>query len=176
MSEYEDDDPFTYNGEECLKMARRGNKGGGNDKYLRLTGLWPSKSNDALFTGRVKPDGIEDLLKRCEEALDQDSPLVFSLWENDKKESRKDPEFSLQCFVGDSEEKPRSSRSSRSSRDEEPRGRSKRDRDEEPEDKEEEAEEEPAEEPEEKEERSSRKSSRTKPAKTGKKSSRSDSW
>ena len=104
-------------------MARRS---GGNDKYLRLTGLWGSKSNDMLFTGRAKTEQIEALLKQCEEALDADAPLVFSLWENDKKKSHKDPEFSIQSFVGDAEEKPRSyrsSRSSRSSRDEEPRER-----------------------------------------------------
>ena len=100
-------------------MARRG----GNDKYLRLTGLWGSKSNEMLFTGRAKAEQIEALLKQCEEALDADAPLVFSLWENDKKKSHKDPEFSIQSFVGDAEEKPRSSRSSRSSRDEEPRER-----------------------------------------------------
>ena len=101
-------------------MARRS---GGNDKYLRLTGLWGSKSNDMLFTGRAKTEQIEALLKQCDEALDADAPLVFSLWENDKKKSHKDPEFSIQSFVGDAEEKPRSSRSSRSSRDEEPRER-----------------------------------------------------
>lgn len=103
-------------------MARRG----GNDKYLRLTGLWGSKTNDMLFTGRAKAEQIEALIKQCEEALDVDAPLVFSLWENDKKKSHKDPEFSIQSFVGDAEEKPRSyrsSRSSRSSRDEEPRER-----------------------------------------------------
>ena len=135
-------------------MARRG----GNDKYLRLTGLWGSKSNDMLFTGRAKTEQIEALLKQCEEALDADAPLVFSLWENDKKRSHKDPEFSIQSFVGDAEEKPRSSRSSRSSRDEEPRERGrdrKRDNDDndEKDDNEEDAPEEqdaPEEEPEEK--------------------------
>jgi len=92
-------------------------KGNGSDKYFRLTGLWPSKSNDLLHTGRVKVDQLEDLIKRCEEALEADAPMVFSLWENDKKKSRKDPVFSLQCFVGDSEEKPRErGRSSSSSR------------------------------------------------------------
>lgn len=85
-------------------MARRG----GSDKYLRLTGLWPAKGNSSLFTGRCKTEQVEDLVKRCEEALENDAPLLFSLWDNvDKKRNRKDPDFNLQCFVGDSEEKPR---------------------------------------------------------------------
>ncbi len=90
-------------------------KSKGNDKYLRLTGLWQSKSNDELWTGRLKADQLEDLLKRVEEAIENDAPIVFSLWENGKKESKRDPDFSLQCFVGDAEESPRSSRNSRSS-------------------------------------------------------------
>ena len=129
-------------------MAFRG-KRKANDKYLRLTGLWPSKNNDSLWTGRMKPDQLEELIKRVEEALDADAPIVFGLWANDKKESRKDPEFSLQCFVGDTEELPRSSRSSRhsntSSR------RSSRDNDKETEETEEEEVEESNEEPEEEE-------------------------
>ncbi len=94
-----------------------------NDKYLRLTGLWQSKNNDLLWSGRLKTEQIEALLKKVEEAMDQDAPLIFGLWENDKKESKKDPEFTLQCFVGDSEESPRSSRGSSSS------SSSRRDRD-----------------------------------------------
>ena len=97
---------------------------GGNDKYLRLTGLWPSKNNEDLYTGRVKAEEVEALIEKFTEALESDAPIVFSLWVNEQ-ESRKDPEFTLQCFVGDSEESPRSSRgkksygSKRKSRDEE---------------------------------------------------------
>lgn len=87
-------------------MARR--SGSGSKKYLRLTGLWPAQGNSTLFTGRCKTEQVEDLIKRCEEALENDAPLLFSLWDNiDKKRNRKDPDFNLQCFVGDSEEKPR---------------------------------------------------------------------
>lgn len=86
-------------------MARRNS---GSDKYLRLTGLWPAKGSKSLFTGRCKAEQIESLIERCEEALKNDAPLLFSLWDNiDKKRNRKDPDFNLQCFVGDSEEKPR---------------------------------------------------------------------
>lgn len=96
-------------------MAFKKRAKAGNDKYLRLTGLWQSKNNDSLWTGRLKAEQVADLLAKVEEAAEGDCPIVFSLWENDKKESKRDPEFSLQCFVGDSEESPRSNRSSKSS-------------------------------------------------------------
>lgn len=157
-------------------MGRRDKDNDG--KYLRLTGLWASKSNSALFTGRAAAEQIEELLKRCEEALDADAPLVFSLWENDKKKSKRDPEFSLQAFVGDSEEKPKSSRSSRSSRDdkeedrEDSRDRKRRPaRDEEPADDEPEdaPEDEAEEEPEEKPRRRTASKPEPAPAKSAKK-------
>lgn len=138
---------------------------GGDDKYLRLTGLWPSKHNDSLFTGRLKAEQVADLLAKVEEASEAEAPIVFSLWVNDKKESRKDPEFSLQCFVGDSEDSPRSSRSSKKS--------SRRDEEEEGEDNEEE--EEQGEEEEEEEERPRR--GAKKASKTSKRTSKkSSSW
>lgn len=162
-------------------------KRGGNDKYLRLTGLWPSKSNDKLFTGKLKQEQIEDLLNKIDEAKDNDAPLMFSLWENDKKQSRKDPEFSLQCFVGDSEESPRSRRNSGSSRrdereEEEEAPRKKRKPvDEEPEEEQAEEPEEAEEEEEVEEEKprkkgaSTRKSSREEEAPRGKTKKR-ESW
>jgi hypothetical protein len=158
-------------------MAFRSKKrSGGNDKYLRLTGLWQSKGNSELWTGKAKVEQIEDLIKRAEEALENESPLIFGLWENTKKESKRDPEFSLQCFVGDPEEKPRSSRGR--DRDEE-RGssrRSSRDKDEENDDKDDnqddqgEENEDNKDEPDEKEERSSKRSS------SKGKSSKRESW
>ena len=82
-------------------------KKGSDSKYIRLTGLWQSKGNEDLYTGKAKEEQIEKLLKAAEEALESGAPLVFSLWVNNEKESRKDPEFSLQTFIGDAEEKPR---------------------------------------------------------------------
>ena len=83
---------------------------GGDDKYLKLTGMWKSKNNEDLYTGRVKDEYLEQLQAKIEEAIENDSPIVFSIWKNRDKESRRDPDLSLQCFVGDSEEKPRSRR------------------------------------------------------------------
>jgi hypothetical protein len=79
-----------------------------NDKYVRLTGLWPSKNKEGLWTGRFRAEDMEKLLEKASEALDNGAPLVFSLWENNEKEGKRDPDFSLQCFVGDAEEKPSS--------------------------------------------------------------------
>ena len=87
---------------------KRSFKKGSDDKYLRLTGLWPSKNKDGLWTGRFRAEDMEKLLAKVNEAGENDAPLVFSLWETTEKESRKDPDFSLQCFVGDNEEKPAS--------------------------------------------------------------------
>lgn len=131
-----------------------------NDKYLRLTGLWTSKSNKDLFTGRVKAEDVEALVEKFQEALDKEAPIVFSLWDNnDKKRDRKDPDFNLQCFVGDSEEKPRSRRDSR---DDEPRRKSsKRDEPEEEEEEEEAPEEEEAEEEEDEKPSKGKKSARS---------------
>lgn len=112
---------------------KRSFKKGNNDKYLRLTGLWPSKNKDGLWTGRFRAEDMEKLLEKVNEAGENDAPLVFSLWESTEKESRKDPDFSLQCFVGDNEEKPKSKYGSKKSKPE-------------PEDDEEEAEEEEEEE------------------------------
>lgn len=142
--------------------------GRGSDKYIRLTGMWPSKSNKSLFTGRLKPDQIEQLLDAAEEAMKNDAPLIFSMWDNaDKKRNRKDPDFNLQVFVGDSEEKPRERGRGRE-RDEEPR---RRGRDEEPED-EQDASDEPEDEPEEEKPKPRAKtSSRTKP-----KPAKRESW
>ena len=148
-----------------------------NDKYLRLTGLWPSKSNDSLFTGRVKSDDVEAILEKFQEANDSEAPIVFSLWVNEKKRNRKDPEFNLQCFVGDAEEKPRSSRRDRDIDDEdeqEERPKRKSSKRDEPEEDEEEVEEEEEEneEEEEEEEKPRKKSTRSAkaPAKSAKKS------
>jgi hypothetical protein len=147
-----------------------------NDKYLRLTGLWPSKSNDSLFTGRVKADDVEAILEKFQEALDSEAPIVFSLWVNDKKKQRSDPEFSLQCFVGDSEEKPRSRRGrDEDEEDEKPRSKSSK-RDEPEEDEPEDEDETPDEEDEEEEEdeKPRKKSSRTPKAPAKKAKSKND--
>lgn len=161
----------------AFRSKRKGSNG--NDKYLRLTGLWQSKNNDMLRTGKLKVEQLEDLLKKVEEALESEAPLIFGLWENDKKKSKRDPEFSLQCFVGDSEESPRSRRGSRDEDEEEdrPSRKSKRDAPEEEEAEEEEEEDEPEEE--EEDSRSTRKGKSTRKGSTSRsstKKSKRESW
>ena len=76
-------------------------RGRDNDgKYVRLTGLWPSKK-DGLFSGKLRPEDIEKLQDKVEEAAKNDAALVFLLWENTDKRGRKDPDFTLQVTVSE---------------------------------------------------------------------------
>jgi hypothetical protein len=140
---------------EVLNMARRGNRD--NDgKYLRLTGLWPSKKNDALWTGKFRNEDIGKLLEKVEQADKDGADLVFFLWENTEKNGKKDPDFTVQVSVSEDEGGSRG-RSSRN------RGGSSRgrDRDEEREETEENNDNDNNEEDNEKEEKPSRPSSRS---------------
>ena len=124
-------------------MARRGRDNDG--KYVRLTGLWPSKKNDALWTGKIRNQDLFKVLDKLDEADKHGKDIVVFLWENTEKDGPKDPEFTAQISVSEDQERGRGRRSSRG-----------RDRDEEEE--EEQVEEVEDEEPEEKEERPSRRS------------------
>ena len=76
-------------------------RGRENDgKYLRLTGLWPSKK-DGLFSGKLRPEDISKLLEKADEADKDGLPLVFLLWENTDKRGRKDPDFTLQVTIAE---------------------------------------------------------------------------
>lgn len=118
-------------------MARRGK---GNDKFLRLTGLWPSKKRDGLWSGKLRNQDIERLLERAKEADGEGADIIFFLWENEKQ-SKKDPEFTLQCAVAEDQggySKGRDSGRSRRDRDEDDEKPSRRGKKEEKEDEEEE--------------------------------------
>lgn len=165
-------------------------RGRENDgKYVRLTGLWPSKK-DGLFSGKLRPEDIEKLQDKVEEAAKNDAALVFLLWENTDKRGRKDPDFTLQVTV--SEDEGGGSRRGRSSggygrgrddrddsrdRDRDSRRSSRDDRDD---DKDEEPEEEPEEQDEPEEEPRGRKSapvkSKGKAAPPAKKKGKDDDW
>lgn len=153
-------------------MSYRDKKRGDNDKYLRLTGMWQSKNNAEMWSGKMKVDQLDELFDKVETAKDADAPVIFFLWENMKRKGKRDPEFTLQCCVGDSEESPRSRRESRNDREEEeekPRRKSQR------EEPKEEPEEEPEEEQGEEEEEPKRKSTR-KGSPATKSSKRDSSW
>ena len=165
-------------------------RGRDNDgKYVRLTGLWPSKK-DGLFSGKLRPEDIEKLQDKVEEAAKNDAALVFLLWENTDKRGRKDPDFTLQVTV--SEDDGGGSRRGRSSggydrgrnnrdddRDRERDGRRDRNRDDR-DDKAEEPEEEPEEQDEPEEKPRGRKSapvkSKGKAAPPAKKKGKDDDW
>ena len=165
----------------------RGRENGG--KYVRLTGLWPSKK-DGLFSGKLRPEDIEKLQDKVEEAAKNDAALVFLLWENTDKRGRKDPDFTLQVTV--SEDDGGGSRRGRSSggydrgrnnrdddRDRERDGRRDRNRDDR-DDKAEEPEEEPEEQDAPEEEPRGRKSatvkSKGKAVPPAKKKGKDDDW
>ena len=103
-------------------MGRRGNRD--NDgKYLRLTGLWPSKKKDTLWTGKIRNQDIGTLQDKIQEADDAGADLVVFLWENTNKKGKRDPEFTVQISVSEDDGNGRGSSS---------RGRGRdRDRDEE---------------------------------------------
>ena len=166
-------------------------RGRDNDgKYVRLTGLWPSKK-DGLFSGKLRPEDIEKLQDKVEEAAKNDAALVFLLWENTDKRGRKDPDFTLQVTV--SEDDGGGSRRGRSSggygrgrsdrdddRDRERDGRRDRNRDDD-DDKDEEEETEEAEEQEEerplsKKSAPSKKEAPSKGKPVAKKKSKDDDW
>lgn len=121
-------------------MARRGKNDG---KFLRLTGLWPSKKRDGLWSGKLRNQDIENLLKKVKEADSEGADVIFFLWENEKQ-SKKDPEFTLQCAVAEEQEGYNKSRRSRDDDDdrEDRKSRSRRDKDEEDDEEQDEDEEE----------------------------------
>lgn len=71
-------------------------------KYLRLTGLWQNKKKDNLFTGKMKAEDVQKLFEKCDEAVNDNSDLVFFLWVNNQ-EKRNDPEFTLQVSISEGE-------------------------------------------------------------------------
>lgn len=146
-------------------MSRRSEER--DSKYVRLTGMWPTKK-DGLFTGKMRTEDIDKLIEKAEEAEKNDKQLVFFLWENDKKE-RKDPEFTLQMAIAEEQEGARSSGRSSRGRD---RGRDEgndrgNDRDKERDDKKE---------PEPERGRSSRSSKKDEPKERGSRGKKDDNW
>lgn len=126
-------------------MSFRGRSSGGsgrrkeNDgKYCRLTGLWPSKKNDSLWTGKLRAQDIEKVQEKLDEADKAGADVVVFLWENKEGKSRKDPEFTVQIAVSEDEGSGGRSRGGSSRRD--------RDENEEEEDNNEEEQDEPEEE------------------------------
>ncbi len=107
-----------------------------DSKYVRLTGMWESKK-EGLFTGRLRAEDIDKLSEKVEEAKEAGVPLVFFLWQNEK-DSRKDPDFTLQVALGEEEEGGRKpfkksfkKRDEEEEEDEAPKKKSKRDEEEE---------------------------------------------
>ncbi len=127
-------------------MAYRRGRKENDGKYLRLTGLWQSKKKDTLWSGKLRPEDVEKLIEKADEAAKADVALIFFLWENEKR-NNKDADFTLQVTVAEEEVGGGRKSSRRSSRDRDDRSEREEerdnDRDNEDDEKEEEEEEKP---------------------------------
>lgn len=80
-------------------QKRTGRREQQNSPYLRVTGLWPSKKKENLWTGKLRAHDIEQLIDKCQEALDAGNDMVFFLWENAEQTGPKDPDFTIQVSI-----------------------------------------------------------------------------
>lgn len=93
--------------------SRGGNKQDG--KYLRLTGLWPSKKKDTLWTGKIRNQDLCALIEKADLADQDGADMVVFLWENTEKDGPKSPDFTLQVSISEDQDS-QSGRGGRSSR------------------------------------------------------------
>ena len=92
-------------------------------KYVRLTGLWENRNKRGMFTGKIRSQDIQKIMRKFEECDDKRADVVVFLWENDNKRGQRDPDFTVQI----AEAEDRGGRGGYSNRD---RGRDDRDRNE----------------------------------------------
>ena len=93
-------------------------------KYVRLTVLWENRNKRGMFTGKVRNQDIQKIMRKLEECDDNRSDVVVFLWENNNKRGQKDPDFTVQ--IAEAEDRG-GGRGGYSNRD---RGRDDRDRNE----------------------------------------------
>lgn len=65
-------------------------------KYVRLTGLWENRNKRGMFTGKIRNQDIQKIMRKFEECDDKRSDVVVFLWENNNKRDQKDPDFTVQ--------------------------------------------------------------------------------
>ena len=65
-------------------------------KYVRLTGLWENRNKRGMFTGKIRNQDIQKIMRKFEECDDKRSDVVVFLWENSNKRGQKDPDFTVQ--------------------------------------------------------------------------------
>lgn len=93
-------------------------------KYVRLTGLWENRNKRGMFTGKIRNQDIQKIMRKLEECDDKRADVVVFLWENNNKRGQKDPDFTVQ--IAEAEDRG-GGRGGYSNRD---RGRDDRDRNE----------------------------------------------
>lgn len=86
-------------------MGRRNRDNDG--KYVRLTGLWPSKKNDTLWSGKIRNQDIGAVIDKLDEADKENADVVVFLWENKERNGKKDPEFTVQIAVSEGDDNSR---------------------------------------------------------------------
>ena len=86
-------------------MGRRNRDNDG--KYVRLTGLWPSKKNDTLWSGKIRNQDIGAVIDKLDEADKENADVVVFLWENKERNGKKDPEFTVQIAVSEGDDNNR---------------------------------------------------------------------
>ena len=65
-------------------------------KYVRLTGLWENRNKRGMFTGKIRNQDIQKIMRKFEECDDKRSDVVVFLWENNNKRGQRDPDFTVQ--------------------------------------------------------------------------------
>lgn len=94
-------------------------------KYVRLTGLWENRNKRGMFTGKIRNQDIQKIMRKFEECDGKRADVVVFLWENTNKRGQKDPDFTVQ--IAEAEDRGGGGRGGYSNRD---RGRDDWDRNE----------------------------------------------
>lgn len=78
----------------------RGGRGRGNPERTRLTGMWPSKNNRGMWTGRCTGEDLQKVLDKMTEAEKKTNIASFFMFENNRKRGPRDPDFTIYVDVG----------------------------------------------------------------------------
>ena len=83
----------------CQRLVTEGTMGYGDrdrgrgrqddGKYVRLTGLWENRNKRGMFTGKIRNQDIQKIMRKFEECDDKRADVVVFLWENNNKRGQK---------------------------------------------------------------------------------------
>lgn len=75
-------------------------RGGDREERTRLTGMWPSKKNRNMWTGRAKGEDLKKILDKMMDAEKGTGIVAFFMFENTRKRGPKDPDFTIYVDEG----------------------------------------------------------------------------